>query len=240
MQDPTQLPAYFDARDVIRKAVAKDERPKLNELVQVVRTFLKSAQTEAMKRELVKQDTSHLRAILTELSWWVGATVNADEILACLGRATRALGDRDPLPVTRQDKDGSFGHGVQPFFLKLDRSTDQLIDGPWPGAVLPRFLAPIATPELMVGYLDKLRVSNVTEGVDKRKELNLASAVISRLALWGGQAGYLEGEAFVTAFRDFLWRWQDKETGFFCVSYLVHRFHETDHLVGIHESVDIL
>jgi hypothetical protein len=67
----------------------------------------------------------------------------------------------------------------------------------------------------MVDYLEGLMTCDLALGVDTRKELNLAAAVIARLALWGGQAGYLHEDAFQIEFRNFLRTRQDEETGFF-------------------------
>ena len=86
------------------------------------------------------------------------------------------------------------------FFLKLDRSTDQLLARQWPWRLQPTFLDPINDPGRMVTYLQDLCWSDVVRcGRDNRKELNLAVSVIARLVLMGGQAGYLSGPGFVPA-----------------------------------------
>jgi hypothetical protein len=74
----------------------------------------------------------------------------------------------------------------------------------------------------MVTYLQDLCWSDVTRcGLDNRKELNLAISVIARLVLQGGQAGYLSGPGFVPVFERFLQDWQDPETGFFGMTYII-------------------
>lgn len=74
----------------------------------------------------------------------------------------------------------------------------------------------------MVTYLEDLCWSDVRRcGRDNRKELNLAISVIARLVLRGGQAGYLGGPAFVPVFGRFVRDWQDPQTGFFGMTYIV-------------------
>ena len=74
----------------------------------------------------------------------------------------------------------------------------------------------------MVTYLQDLCWSDVVRcGRDNRKEFNLAVSVIARLVLKGGQAGYLSGPGFVPAFERFVRDWQDPETGFFGVTYII-------------------
>jgi hypothetical protein len=68
----------------------------------------------------------------------------------------------------------------------------------------------------MVTYLQDLCWSDVARcGLDNRKERNLAISVIARLALQGGQAGYLSGLGFVPVLERFIQDWQDPKTRFF-------------------------
>jgi hypothetical protein len=45
--------------------------------------------------------------------------------------------------------------------------------------------------------------------------------VIARLVLQGGHAGYLRGPGFVPVFERFLEDWQNPETGFFGMTYII-------------------
>ncbi len=214
-----EVPGYFDSHKALRSFVPEGDRPAFTALTDATRKFLGDAQDQATRLEYLGLDTSYLRATLTELAWRVGSTIDAEAMRACRARCEMALADPRPPGAATQDRLGSYGPGALPWFIKLDRSTDQLVDGPWPGAAPPVFLEKIDTPNKMTHYLQSLVVCDLAKGEDQRKELNLASAVIARLALWGGQAGYMADRTFETAFRRFLHHWQDKETGFFCVSY---------------------
>ncbi len=119
-----------------------------------------------------------------------------------------------------QDSDGNFAPGTEVFFLKLDRSTDQLLARKWPWRLQPTFLDCIDDPGRMVTYLQDLCWSDVTRcGRDNRKELNLAISVIARL-LQGGQAGDLSGSGFVPVLERFIQDWQNPTTAFFGVTYI--------------------
>jgi len=121
-----------------------------------------------------------------------------------------------------QDPDGSFAPGTDVFFLKLDRSTDQLLAREWPWRVQPVFLDRIDDPVGMETYLQDLGWWDVKRcGRDNRKELNRAISVIARLVERGGQAGYLSGPGFQPIFERFVRDWQDPKTGFFGVPYLL-------------------
>ena len=128
----------------------------------------------------------------------------------------------DPPNGLTQDRGGSFALGTKVFFLKLDRSTDQLLARQWPWRLPPTFLDRINDPGRMVTYLQDLCWSDVTRcGRDNRKELNLAISVIARLVLQGGQIGYLSGPGFVPVLERFIQDWQDPKTGFFGMTYVI-------------------
>ena len=85
------------------------------------------------------------------------------------------------------------------------------------------FLERINDPVRMVTYLQNLCWSDIARcGRDNRKELNLAISVIARLVMKGGQAGYLSGPGFCSAFERFVFDWQDSESGFFGVTYITN------------------
>ena len=166
-------------------------------------------------------DTSYARAALYELDYWVSCTADVDAVKAARSHLQAALQRSDPPSALAQDPDGSFGRGTNVWFLKLDRSTDQLLAREWPWPRKPIFLEIINDPIRMVTYLQDLCWSDIARcGRDNRKELNLAISLISRLVIKGGQAGYLCGPSFYPALERFVLDWQDPATGFFGVTYI--------------------
>jgi hypothetical protein len=172
-------------------------------------------------REWAGADASYARAALYELDYWVSSTANVNAVRAALTQLETALARPDPPSALTQDADGSFGSGTDVWFLKLDRSTDQILAREWPWPRKPIFLQCINDPVRMVTYLQDLCWSDIARcGRDNRKELNLAISVIARLVMKGGQAGYLSGPGFYPTFERFILDWQDPESGFFGETYI--------------------
>jgi len=179
------------------------------------------AENRLSKREWAGDDTSYARAALYELDYWVSCTADVDAVKAALAHLKAALDNPNPPSALTQDADGSFGPGTNVWFLKLDRSTDQILAREWPWPRKPMFLQCINDPVRMVTYLQDLCWSDIARcGRDNRKELNLAISVIARLVIKGGQASYLSGPGFYPAFERFVLDWQDPATGFFGVTYV--------------------
>jgi hypothetical protein len=86
----------------------------------------------------------------------------------------------------------------------------------------PRFLDRINDPDRLKDYLESLRVSRLDEdGIDRRKELNFATADLVRLILWRRPRNYPWDARLETVIRRFIIEWQDPTTGFFGADYLI-------------------
>jgi hypothetical protein len=194
----------------------------MRELSSAVDTFMNNAEKVLAGREISGVDTSCPRAIQLEARWRINNTSDYDAAAAAVERLRRELARPDEPTASEQDGEGSFAPCTEVWFLKLDRSTDQLLARTWPWRLPPVFLDQIDDPIRMISYLHDLCWSDVRRcGLDNRKELNLAISVIARLILRGGQAGYLSGPGFVPVFERFALDWQDPRTGFFGETYIV-------------------
>jgi hypothetical protein len=139
------------------------------------KNVMTDAENDLSKREWAGDDTSYARAALYELDYWVSNTADVDAVRAALTHLKAALDDPNPPSALTQDADGSFGPGTNVWFLKLDRSTDQILAREWPWPRKPMFLKCINDPVRMVTYLQDLCWSDIARcGRDNRKELNLA------------------------------------------------------------------
>ena len=177
---------------------------------------------ELSRREWAGCDTSFARAALLELRWRTNATSDLKAAKDAHLRLKKAMKAEDPPNASMQDAEGSFAPGTEVWFLKLDRSTDQLLAREWPWRIAPYFLEAIDDPTKMYTYLDDLACSDVRRrGMDTRKELNLAISVIARLAIRGGQAGYLASPGIVPSLENFARSWRDASTGFYGVKYVI-------------------
>src|ERR1700751_5809788 len=196
--------------------------PEMKERSRQVNDVMEGAEETLSEREFAGCDTSWARDHLYEAEWCINCTNDYKAASNAVARLQTALDCTDPPDGLMQDCGGSFAPGTEVFFLKLDRSTDQLLARQWPWRLPPIFLDRINDPGRMVTYLQDLCWSDVTRcGRDNRKELNLAISVIARLVLEGGQAGYLSGPGFVPVFERFLQDWQNPETGFFRMTYII-------------------
>jgi hypothetical protein len=204
-----------------KKALAALLSDDAKKLFNNAKDFMTDAEKRLSKREWKGNDTSYARAALYELDYWVNSTADVDAVKDALTRVQATLADPNPPSALTQDANGSFGLGTNLWFLKLDRSTDQILAREWPWPRKPMFLECINDPVRMVTYLQDLCWSEIARcGRDNRKELNLAISVIARLVIKGGQAGYLSGPGFCPAFERFVLDWQDPATGFFGVTYI--------------------
>jgi hypothetical protein len=199
--------------------------PKMAALSKSADTTMNNAEQELARRETAGVDTSYARASLYEAEWRIACTSDDVAAAAAVARMTVALNDPNPPNGLMQDNDGAFALGTDEFYLKLDRSTDQLLAREWPWRRPPAFLERINDPIALVTYLQDRTWSDVARcGRDNRKELNQAIAVIARLVMRGGQAGYVSGPGFVPAFERFVRDWQDPATGFFGMAYIIDDF----------------
>jgi hypothetical protein len=198
--------------------------PRMRQLSHDANCVMEGAEVELSRRECRGCDTSWARTAHAEAEWRIGCTSDYDAASAAVARLQAALQRTDPPGALDQDADGSFAGSTGLLFLKLDNSTDQLLARQWRWRRRPSFLAELDDPVRLITYLQDLCWSDVKRcGRDNRKELNLAISVIARLVLKGGQAGYLVGPAFVPVFERFVREWQDRETGFFGMTYICDR-----------------
>jgi hypothetical protein len=196
--------------------------PPMKTLSKQANDLMEGAEKTLSERELAGCDTSWARDRHAEAEWRIGCTSDHAKASLAVERLKAALECADPPDGLTQDCGGSFAPGTDVWFLKLDRSTDQLLASEWPWRAKPTFLEQIDDPARMVTYLQDLCWSDVRRcGRDNRKELNLAISVIARLVLQGGQAGYLSGPGFQPVFERFVRDWQDPQTGFFGMTYIV-------------------
>jgi hypothetical protein len=107
--------------------------------------------------------------------------------------------------------------------LKLDASVDHMLAADFDERGRPpHFLDRINHPDRLKDYLESLLVSRLDDdGIDRRKELNFATADLVRLILWRRPRTYPWGPRLETVIRRFVAEWQDPATGFFGADYLI-------------------
>ncbi|MBV8506174.1 MAG: hypothetical protein JOZ11_10265 [Alphaproteobacteria bacterium] len=197
--------------------------PEIVELARSVHHQIRTIEAELDLREVGGGDTSCPRQVLRELRWRLEYTTDAGAIRATLARlrSCATLSSR-PAGVS-QDVDGTDGACTDVWFLKLDACVDHMLAADFnePGRP-PRFLDRINDPGRLKDYLESLLVSRLDEdGIDRRKELNFATAALVRLILWRRPRTYPWDPRLETVIRRFIIEWQDPTTGFFGADYLI-------------------
>jgi hypothetical protein len=210
--------------------------PAMADLYRDVQPDIRAIEARLDRDEARGLDTSCLRQALRELRWRLEYTSDVAGARANFERI-QSLASLPATPcATSPDEEGSYGACTEVWFLKLDASVDHLLASDFTGQP-PRFLDRINDPGRLECYLKGLLVSRPEEeGVDHRKELNLATANLVRLILWRRPANYCWDPRLDAVVRRFVANWQDPATGFFGATYVFggQRFRTTDLSLTFH------
>ncbi len=216
MPSPAATPA---PRGWSPQAILAAHYPAIVEWSRAALPEIRALEARLDRREAAGRNTLAVRQAIAELHWRRLYTGDATAAARNLERVRDLMQEPEPGPV--RDADGSFGVGTTVWFFKLDASADALLaDGFDAAGQPPRFLDPINDPVQLRDYLDGLLVSRpAAEGLDRRKELNLATSALVRLILRRRPRGYRWHPQLEPVVRDFLAAWQDPATGFFGADY---------------------
>ncbi|MGH7045303.1 MAG: hypothetical protein ACREE2_02795 [Stellaceae bacterium] len=196
--------------------------PAIAALWRAVEPELRDIEAELDRAEAAGHDRSSLRQALGEVLWRLQYTGDADAAGAALDRLRLLAVTPQPRSPAGPDRDGSFGAGTGVWFLKLDASVDHLLADDYEGGHTPRFLDRINDPDRLASYLKSLLVSHLAvDGIDRRKELNFATAGLVRLILRRRPRDYPWHPGLETVIRDFISGWQDETSGFFGADYAI-------------------
>jgi hypothetical protein len=187
--------------------------PEIAELVRRAHCEIQRIEIELDRREAGGCDTSCPRQILRELRWRVEYTADADGIRAARAR----LSARAALPAAT----ATACTGI--WFLQVDACVDHMLADDFDDDGTPsRLLDRINDPARLKDYLESLLVSRLEEdGIDRRKELNFATANLVRLILWCRPRNYPWDPRLEAVIRQFVAEWQDPATGFFGADYII-------------------
>ena len=212
--------------------------PTMAELRQETQPEIRSIEGRLNREEACGRDTSCLRQVLRELRWRLEYTADAADCLATLERIRTLAALPSPPSAAAPDKDGSYGACTRVWFLKLDASVDRMLAPDFDHRGKPPcFLDRINDPDRLKDYLDSLLLSRLAEdGIDRRKELNFATADLVRLILWRRPTNYPWDPRLETVIRRFVAEWQDPVSGFFGATYLLpgRRFRTVDLSLTFH------
>lgn len=203
------------------QAVLADFCPAMTQLRSAVLPEIRAIERRLDRDEATGGDTCTLRQAIGELQWRLQYTADAVAAAQAFGRV-RAFDSRASAVAAGRDREGSFGIGTEVWFLKLDASVDPMLAEDYvAGDNPPRFLDRVNHPDRLGAYLSGLVVSRLEEGLDRRKELNFATADLVRLILRRRPVSYSWHPRLEKVIRDFIVDWQDPSTGFFGADYKI-------------------
>jgi hypothetical protein len=202
--------------------------PEIIELARSADHEIRTIEAELDRQEAGGCATSCPRQILRELRWRLEYTADTSAMRDTLARLRACAGLSSSPAAATHDADGAHPDGAHGgctdvWFLKLDACVDHMLADDFDEQGRPpRFLDRINDPDRLKEYLESLLVSWLDEdGIDRRKELNFATADLVRLILWRRPRNYSWDPRLETVIRRFIIEWQDPSTGFFGADYLV-------------------
>jgi hypothetical protein len=194
--------------------------PVIAELSRAALPEIRTIERQADRDEALGRNRLCLRQAIGEALWRLQYTGNADAAARAVARV-RAISRSPSAVLATRDEEGSCGVGTDVWFLKLDASVDPMLAADFDAdGNQPRFLDRVNHPDRLRNYLVDLRLSHLAkDGVDRRKELNFASADLVRLILRRRPRGYSWDRRLKGVVRNFVAEWQDPRTGFFGADY---------------------
>ncbi|HSI14514.1 MAG TPA: hypothetical protein VK961_20860 [Chthoniobacter sp.] len=166
--------------------------------------------------------------ILNETDWILDSTsdyARADKNLWLLDLSLAAV--NQDFALQQLETDGSWGVCYDEWFKKLDPMINALnrfseANVPPKYAYLA-FLKQISKPELLMGYLDSILISDIaTTGINFRDELNASTSLVAEVLykerIRNYFVRYITGRpiapTYIQAFNLFVEKWQDPQTGY--------------------------
>jgi hypothetical protein len=169
--------------------------------------------------------SSHM---LNETRWLLQSTAQWSRIDKELWLLGASLQDKNQdFAMNQESYDGSWGVCYDEWFKKLDPMI-QVVNHMAGKDIGPQhtefeFFQPIDTPEELIDYLNRVRVSDIAAtGLNRRDELGAVASVVAEIVfkqhVWDYITRHVEGldlsPDYIDAFRRYVDEWQDPETGY--------------------------
>jgi hypothetical protein len=200
---------YWDFAEIrgAREERLKRFEPELKPLVEEIKRHQKTG--EGM------QYSMH---IYREVRWRLNFTADVVATERRIADLRESLNqpEAQKLAAGQQETDGSWGMGIDAWYLKLYYSVEDGLDRKDPEVKYPlRFLDPINSPEKLTAQLDRARFDDFTKtGTFNREELDETFSAIARLLFRMKDVPYHFDPRLGPALRAYVNQWQNPETGF--------------------------
>lgn len=199
---------YWDFSEI---PIARERRLK------VLDPTLQPIVREINRRQAAGDDMHYSMHIYREIRWRLNFTPDVRTTRARISDLRRSL--RQPvdqkLSRDQQASDGSWGLGIDVWYLRLYYSVDETIECRPPPRYPLSFLDRMNSPEKLDAQLDSdLRNDFTKTGVFNREELDETFSAMARLLFGIRQTGcYAFHPQLKDTLRAFIERWQNPETG---------------------------
>lgn len=196
--------------DLAKLRMDREERLKR------VNPQLKPLVAELRRRQAAGEGMQYSMHIYREIRWLLNFTPDLPAAQARIADLRRSLSQPgDQVLASQQSSDGSWGLGLNVWYLKLYYSVEDGIDEPDAQIKYPlTFLDRINSPDKLTAVLNSDLYDNFTQtGIFNREELDETFSAIARLLFKIKPTGYPFDPRLKDALRTFVERWQNPKTG---------------------------
>jgi hypothetical protein len=201
---------YWDFSEIpiARLKRLKALNPELRPLIQ-----------EIDRRQAAGEGMEYSMHIYREIRWLLNFTPRVKETRAKIEELRRSLNEPEmqKLATQQQSSDGSWGLGIDSWYLRLYYSVDEGVSGGSAPQYPLKFLDRVNSPEKLTAQLDSALYDDFTKtGEFKREELDETFSAVARLLFKSkGPQPYTLDPGLKDALRAFVAKWQNPATGCF-------------------------
>jgi hypothetical protein len=179
---------------------------------------LKPLIKEIGRRQVAGQGMQYSMHIYREVRWLMNFTPDIKATRKRIADLRQSLNqaDQQKLASGQQVSDGSWGLGMNIWYLKLYYSVDDVLGEKRDSAILYplSFLDRINSPEKLTRQLDSALYNDFTKtGIFNREELDETFSALARLLFGHKKTGYAFHPQLKDALRQFVEGWQNPATG---------------------------
>jgi len=206
LQDAVQF--YWDSSEI---PIARERRLRL------MNPTLRPLVREINRREAAGEDMHYSMHVYREIRWWLNFTPDIETTRGEISDLRQSLNqpEEQKLAGEQQASDGSWGLGINVWYLRLYYSVDDVKKCRTTPRYPLTFLDRINSPEKLDAQLDSDLYDDFTKtGVFNREELDETFSAMARLLFATAPTGcYTFHPQLRDALRKFVERWQNPATG---------------------------
>lgn len=197
--------------DLSRLHVDREKRLKL------LNPELKPLVAEIRRKQQAGESMQYSMHVYREIRWLLNFTPDIAATQARIADLRQSLTqpDKQKLAAEQQSSDGSWGMGINVWYLNLYYSVEDGLDTPGVQVKYPlTFLDRINSPDKLTSQLDSALYDRFTQtGIFNREELDETFSAIARLLLKVKPVPYQFDPELKNTLRAFVVRWQNPATG---------------------------